>query len=501
MQWIVRGILRLGGVRLGQGTVASYAEEELRGAIELHKGGDRATRHERSMLHSILDLGDVEVSEVMVHRSNMVTVDAGLPPAEIVREVVASPYTRLPLWREKPDNIVGVLHAKALLKAVEEHAGDIANLDIAELAAEPWFIPESTDLLSQLQAFRRRGEHFALVVDEYGDLLGIVTLEDILEEIVGDISDETDVPRRGIRPQRDGTVIADGDVTIRDLNRRFDWTLPDEGAATVAGLVLHESRLIPEPGTGVHVPRFPLRDPRAQGQPRHRHPHHPARAGGAPLVRRYTSAPGASLCRAQGRLYSCPVTAANRGPSMPLSAPKPRTRRHKRVITLEGYEREDGLWDIEGQLVDTKDYDFDNSWRGRVTAGTAVHNMRLRLTVDDTMTVREVDAAIDAGPHQVCPDIAPAYQVLVGERIKPGWNLRVRELLGGVRGCVHLVEMLGPIGTVAYQTMGPSRAQKKMEQAQGTERRKPARLDTCHAFASDGEIVRERWPEFYTGPK
>ncbi len=248
VQWIVRGILRLGGVRLGQGTVASYAEEELRGAIELHKGGDRATRHERSMLHSILDLGDVEVSEVMVHRSNMVTVDAGLPPAEIVREVVASPYTRLPLWREKPDNIVGVLHAKALLKAVEEHAGDIANLDIAELAAEPWFIPESTDLLSQLQAFRRRGEHFALVVDEYGDLLGIVTLEDILEEIVGDISDETDVPRRGIRPQRDGTVIADGDVTLRDLNRRFDWTLPDEGAATVAGLVLHESRLIPEPG-------------------------------------------------------------------------------------------------------------------------------------------------------------------------------------------------------------------------------------------------------------
>lgn len=186
---------------------------------------------------------------------------------------------------------------------------------------------------------------------------------------------------------------------------------------------------------------------------------------------------------------------------MPLSAPKPRQRRHKRVITLEGYAREDGLWDIEGHLVDTKDYDFDNSWRGRVTAGTAVHNMRLRLTVDETMTVRGVDAAIDAGPHQLCPDITPAYQVLVGERIKPGWNLRVRELLGGVRGCVHLVEMLGPIGTVAYQTIGPSRAQKKMEESEGVERRKPARIDTCHAFASDGELVKERWPEFYTGPK
>ncbi|MEE8214464.1 MAG: transporter associated domain-containing protein, partial [Alphaproteobacteria bacterium] len=143
---------------------------------------------------------------------------------------------------------IGVLHAKALLKAVEEHAGGARDLNVAGLAAKPWFIPESTSLLAQLQAFRRRGEHFALVVDEYGDLMGIVTLEDILEEIVGDISDEHDIPRLGIRPQSSGTVMVDGDVTIRDLNRRFDWQLPDEEAATVAGLVLHESRLIPEPG-------------------------------------------------------------------------------------------------------------------------------------------------------------------------------------------------------------------------------------------------------------
>ncbi len=248
VSWMVRGILRMCGVRLGQAHGAAYAEEELRGAIKLHRGDGREGRHERIMLHSILDLGDVEVSEVMVHRSNMVTVDAALPPAEIVREVVASPFTRIPLWRDKPDNIVAVLHAKALLKAVQERPDDLAALDILGLAAEPWFIPESTDLLAQLQAFRRRGEHFALVVDEYGDLMGVVTLEDILEEIVGDISDETDVPRRGIRPQQNGTIVADGDVTLRDLNRRFDWALPDEEAATIAGLILHESRMIPEPG-------------------------------------------------------------------------------------------------------------------------------------------------------------------------------------------------------------------------------------------------------------
>jgi len=248
VQWIVRGILRLMGIHLGQGQGNAYAEEELRGAIALHSGDGQDSRNERIMLHSILDLGDVEVVDVMIHRSNMVTLDAALPPTEIVREVVASPFTRIPIWRDKPDNIVGVLHAKALLKAVEEHPGDHKGLDIAGLAAEPWFIPETTDLLAQLQAFRRRGEHFALVVDEYGDLMGIVTLEDILEEIVGDISDETDVPRRGIRPQPNGTVIADGDVTLRDLNRHFDWGLPDEEAATIAGLVLHESRLIPEPG-------------------------------------------------------------------------------------------------------------------------------------------------------------------------------------------------------------------------------------------------------------
>ncbi len=227
---------------------AAMAEQELRGAIELHRGTDSEAQHEGVMLHSILDLGEVEVDEVMTHRSDVAAINADLPAAEIIGEMVTSPYTRIPLWRDKPENIIGVLHAKALLKAVEENVGDTLELDVAALAAKPWFIPEYTSLLAQLQAFRRRGEHFAMVVDEYGDLMGIVTLEDILEEIVGDISDEHDIPRRGIRPLSDGTIIVDGDVTIRDLNRRFDWQLPDEEAATVAGLVLHESRIIPETG-------------------------------------------------------------------------------------------------------------------------------------------------------------------------------------------------------------------------------------------------------------
>lgn len=229
---------------------AGLGEEELRGAIELHadNGNDQDTFQKRGMLRSILDLGEVEIGEVMIHRSDVASLDADLPAAKIISEVVASPYTRVPLWRKKPENIVGVVHAKALLKMVEENLHGDATLDINTIAAKPWFVPESTSLADQLQAFRQRGEHFAIVVDEYGDVLGIVTLEDILEEIVGDISDEHDIKRHGIQPQSSGSVVVDGDITIRDLNRQFDWQLPDEEAATIAGLVLHESRLIPEAG-------------------------------------------------------------------------------------------------------------------------------------------------------------------------------------------------------------------------------------------------------------
>ena len=176
------------------------------------------------------------------------TTDAGQAPALIVDEVLASPYTRPPLWKDNRDNIVGVLHAKALLREVRAQGGQLDRLDVVALAAQPWFIPDTTTLLDQLQAFRERREHFALVVDEYGSLMGVVTLEDILEEIVGDISDELDVQVAGVKPQPNGSYVIDGWVTIRDLNREFEWRLPDDRASTIAGLVLHEARTIPEAG-------------------------------------------------------------------------------------------------------------------------------------------------------------------------------------------------------------------------------------------------------------
>ncbi len=248
VQWIVRSTLSLFGVRVTSPLGANLREEELRGAIELHTGEGEEEKHAREMLRSILDLADIEVEEIMIHRKNVATIDANQPTDKIVEEVLSSPYTRLPLWRDDPDNIVGVLHAKALLRAVHTQKADLAQLDIVEIANEPWFIPETTDLLAQLQAFRQRQEHFAIVVDEYGEVLGVVTLEDILEEVVGEIADEYDIQEEGMRTLRDGSVVVEGTVTIRDMNREFDWRLPDEEASTIAGLVLHEARRIPDIG-------------------------------------------------------------------------------------------------------------------------------------------------------------------------------------------------------------------------------------------------------------
>ncbi len=184
---------------------------------------------------------------------------------------------------------------------------------------------------------------------------------------------------------------------------------------------------------------------------------------------------------------------------MPLSDSAPRETRHNRNLEMAGYQREDGMWDIEGHLKDIKGYDFDSTWRGKVTAGTPVHEMWIRLTVDNTLRIHAVEAALDAGPHTICPNITPNFKVLEGERIAPGWFNNVKRLLGGVNGCVHMVEMLGPMGTVAYQTLGPSRVTDAQDGADGRVRKKPARLDTCHVMASDGELAKERWPEFYTG--
>ena len=227
--------------------------ELLRSAIEEHTAetsGDKAeVKQERAMLRSILDLAEVPVGKVMTHRRSMVTIDADLPPSAIVDAVLASPYTRVPLWRGEPDNIVGVTHAKALLRAVRAQRGDLDRMSILSVTSKPWFVPDSTSLLDQLQAFRKRREHFALVVDEYGALMGLVTLEDILEEIVGDIADELDQPVSGVYPQPDGSIIANGVVTVRDLNREFEWELPaEEGYSTIAGLVIHEARQLPQVG-------------------------------------------------------------------------------------------------------------------------------------------------------------------------------------------------------------------------------------------------------------
>lgn len=229
--------------------------DELRGVIDLHHGPGQDVPHERAMLKSILDLGSVQVGEIMVHRKNVTMIDANDPPATIVEQVLACPFTRVPLFKGDPDNVIGIINAKALLRAVQAQGG-VDQLDITAIASSPWFVPESTDLLEQLQAFRHRREHFALVVDEYGSIMGIVTLEDILEEIVGDISDEYDIMVRGVRAQEDGSYIVDGNVTIRDLNRQFEWDLPDEDAATVAGLVLYEFRLIPEVGQAFMLAGF-----------------------------------------------------------------------------------------------------------------------------------------------------------------------------------------------------------------------------------------------------
>ncbi len=248
VQWIVRLTLRVFGVDLDPETDASAAHEEIRGAVNFHHAEGAVESEDRRMLGGVLDLAEIDVGELMVHRRAMVMIDADLPPREIVQGVLDAEHTRLPLYRGEPENIVGVLHAKDLLRALAEAEGRVDELDIAGIAREPWFIPETTSARDQLESFRKRRNHFALVVDEYGALEGLVTLEDILEEIVGEIEDEHDEAIEGVRRQPDGSVDVDGDVTVRDLNRYMDWDLPDEHAVTVAGLLIHEARALPEVG-------------------------------------------------------------------------------------------------------------------------------------------------------------------------------------------------------------------------------------------------------------
>ena len=241
---VVRGVLKLFGADFGAVTVSNYVDE-LRGAIELHRGPDEEIREERAMLRSILDLADVEVAEIMTHRRHVVAIDTGLPPAECVKMVLDSPFTRLPLYQDDPDNIIGVLHVKDMLRAVQARRGDVDRLDILSIAAKPWFIPDTTTLFDQLRAFRKRHEHFALVVDEFGGTSGIVTMEDIIEEIFGEIQDEHDDEDWTEQKVDESTWLVSARHEIDYLNEKYNWQIPEGDYDTLGGFILSITENIP----------------------------------------------------------------------------------------------------------------------------------------------------------------------------------------------------------------------------------------------------------------
>ena len=248
VEWLVRIMLRGLGMPVGKIQSILSPSEELRGTVDLMHRAGVVEKSDRDMMGGLLDLRELTLSDVMVHRTKMVMLDADEPPRDIIDAVLAAGVTRIPLWRGSPDNVVGILHAKEVWRALHAAGGDSGKLDIAALMRPPWYVPDTTPLAEQLKAFRHRKTPFALVVDEYGELEGLVTLEDIVEEIVGDITDEHDIAVPGVRPLPDGSVNVDGAVPVRDLNRAMDWNIPDHEATTIAGVVIHEARSIPEQG-------------------------------------------------------------------------------------------------------------------------------------------------------------------------------------------------------------------------------------------------------------
>jgi Mg2+/Co2+ transporter CorB len=256
IQGLVRRVLGLFGVRTDPGRHILSLREEIAGAIALGHSEGAMEKEDRDRLLGALDLSHRDVSEIMKHRSQIEMIDADKPPTEIIRQVLASPHTRLPVFRGTDENILGVIHAKELLRAMDQllraENGDwsaLQDLDVLEVAMPPYFVPETTPLDEQMRQFLRRHTHFALVVDEYGALQGLITLEDILEEIVGEITDEFDVgEEHAIKQTADGEYLVDGTLAIRTLNRALDWQLPDDEANTVAGLVIHAAQEIPKVG-------------------------------------------------------------------------------------------------------------------------------------------------------------------------------------------------------------------------------------------------------------
>ena len=259
VQHLVRMTLRLFGIDISAQQNVLSASEEIRGVVDLHASKGTLVKAHKDMVGSVLDLDEVRLEDVMVHRRNMVSINLDQPPEEILRQVVAARYTRLPVWQGNPENVVGVLNAKDILRAVHRAGGDVSAVDIRGVMSEPWFVPETTTLREQLNAFRERRSHLALVVDEYGAIMGVITLEDILEEIVGEIADEHDVAvGTGVRRRADGSVVVEGSMPIRDLNRETDWNLPDDEATTIAGLVLHVAEHIPNPGETFAINGFTI---------------------------------------------------------------------------------------------------------------------------------------------------------------------------------------------------------------------------------------------------
>lgn len=248
IQFFIQRSLRLFGIDITKTNTLISGTDFLRGTIELHHREGRMIKQDRDMLGSILDLNDIEVQHVMIHRKDMEALNADLPPKEFIRQAVGMGHSRIPVWRDSPDNIIGVLLVKNLIKAINLHGETLDSEKILALMNKPWFIPDTTSLRGQLLAFRSRKQHFAIVVDEYGALLGIVTLEDIIEEIVGHIEDEHDEARSDIRKVGDDSYIVKGSVTIRDINRELDWNLPDDHASTIAGLLIHDTETIPAIG-------------------------------------------------------------------------------------------------------------------------------------------------------------------------------------------------------------------------------------------------------------
>lgn len=244
---LVALLMKLMGIK-GEVYTTEQALAEIRGAVELGRQGGMLEKADQDRLGGVLDLDELDVSDIMVHRKSIKTLDIENPPREILNQVLGTTHSRIPLYRDEPENIIGVLHTKDLLQAIADNEGDFDTLDIEKIMREPWFVPDTTSLKEQLENFLKKRNHFAIVVDEYGVLQGLVTLEDVLEEIVGEIVDEHDINKQGIRPQLDGSINVDGWIPIRDINRHTDWDLPDEDAVTIAGLVIHEAQTIPSVG-------------------------------------------------------------------------------------------------------------------------------------------------------------------------------------------------------------------------------------------------------------